>query len=405
MKILVCGSDGYIGYPLCAALLKKGHEVYGVDCFFRRRLIKESFLESIIPIQDWERRVKRLHRIGDFHSNEINIALEQGLLFKIFDFFRPDGIINLAQQPSAAFSMKSIGNAQFTTDNNVGGVLNILWAMREYVPQSHLITLGTMGEYGFPNMPIPEGFFEINYRDMKDVLPFPRQPGSIYHASKVMSSDLALMLSKIWELRITEINQGVVYGTETGTSVTTRFDVGECFGTMINRAVACAVMGHPITLYGTGDQKRGYIALQDSISALSLASEHPPTDDDSIHGFRVINQMDESYSCGQIAGIVQAVGTIKFNLDITINHITNPRIEPEIHYYKPDHEKLKKMGWRSTQQIEATVEKMFADLLPYKKTLLKYKDKIIPKIKWRPDSVAVKENTDGRQGQVCFKIY
>ncbi|MHA1267948.1 MAG: hypothetical protein ACTSRS_22180 [Candidatus Helarchaeota archaeon] len=252
----------------------------------------------------------------------------------------------------------------------------------------------TMGEYSAPNMNIPEGFFRVEYEGMTDILPFPRQPGSIYHTSKVMASDLAWFAARIWELRITDCMQGVVLGTRTDTmakpELRTRFDIGECHGTMVNRAVACAVMGHPIVPYGSGFQKRAYIQLRDSIDCLTLLAENHPTNDDSIHGYRVVNQFDENYTCNEIAELVKEVGESEFGLEVEIKHIPNPRVEPEFHYYNPKHEKLYKMGWRPKVTIREALIEMFEDLLPLKERLKKFEDKIIPKIKWRPDHVAVK---------------
>jgi len=395
MRILVCGVDGYIGFPLTIHLLKRGHEVYGVDCFYRRKMVRERGLESIIPIADWNTREKELKRIGNFHFKQIDIAEDYERLKLVFKDFRPEAIVNLAQQPSAAYSMIDPKHANFTMRNNVQGLLNIFWAMRDYTPESHVVTLGTMGEYGFPNMPIPEGFFEIEFEGMKDIVPFPRQTNSVYHTSKVQATDLAWMACRVWELRATDIHQGVVYGTRTedmdNPALRTRFDVGECFGTMINRAVACAVMGHPIVPYGTGMQNRGYIALRDSIRCLTLAVENRPTDDDSIHGYRVINQFDECYTCNELGEKVKKVANEKFGLNATIQHIENPRVEAEVHYYNPHHEKLYKMGWRPTRTLEEELITMFEDLIPLKERMLKFKDKIIPKIKWRPKHVAIKE--------------
>jgi len=395
MRILVCGVDGYIGFPLTIHLLKRGHEVYGVDCFYRRKMVRERGLESIIPIADWNTREKELKRIGNFHFKQIDIAEDYERLKLVFKDFRPEAIVNLAQQPSAAYSMIDPKHANFTMRNNVQGLLNIFWAMRDYTPESHVVTLGTMGEYGFPNMPIPEGFFEIEFEGMKDIVPFPRQTNSVYHTSKVQATDLAWMACRVWELRATDIHQGVVYGTRTedmdNPALRTRFDVGECFGTMINRAVACAVMGHPIVPYGTGMQNRGYIALRDSIRCLTLAVENRPTDDDSIHGYRVINQFDECYTCNELGEKVKKVANEKFGLIATIQHIENPRVEAEVHYYNPHHEKLYKMGWRPTRTLEEELITMFEDLIPLKERMLKFKDKIIPKIKWRPKHVAIKE--------------
>ena len=394
MRILVCGVDGYIGYPLTQNLLIRGHKVYGIDYFHRRRMVMERGLDSIIPIAHWNHRAKALKNLGDFQYEILDIAENYPKLAEIFRTFRPEAIVNLAQQPSAPYSMIDPEHANFTIRNNVQGALNLFWAMRDYTPESHIVTLGTLGELGCPNMPIPEGFFEVEFEGMTDILPFPKQTNSVYHTSKAMTSDLAWFAARVWELRITDIMQGVVYGTRTDTMTEpvyrTRFDVGECFGTMINRAVACAVMKHPIVLYGTGFQRRGYIQLRDSIACLTLATENHPTDEDSIHGYRVINQFDESYTCQEIAELVKKVGEEHFDLNVEVRNIPNPRIEPEVHYYNPHHEKLYKMGWKPTKTIEEGLIEMFEDLIPLKERILKFKDKIIPKIKWRPDHVAIK---------------
>ena len=395
MRILVCGWDGYIGYPLVQNLLVRGHKVFGVDCFYRRRMVSERGLESIIPIASYVERAEALQRLGEFDHAIIDIAEEYPKIAKVFRDFRPEAIVNLAQQPSAPYSMIDPEHARFTIRNNIQGALNLLWAMRDYAPESHIVTLGTLGEWSCPNMPIPEGFFEVEYEGMRDILPFPKQTNSVYHTSKAMTSDLAWFAARVWELRITDIMQGVVYGTRTDTMTEpvyhTRFDVGECFGTMINRAVACAIVGHPIVLYGSGFQRRGYIQLRDSVACLTLVTENHPTDDDSIHGYRVINQFDESYSCEEIAYIVKKVGEEHFGLNVKIKNIPNPRIEPEVHYYNPHHEKLYKMGWKPTKTIEEGLIEMFEDLIPLKNRILKFKDKILPKIKWRPEHVAIKK--------------
>jgi nucleoside-diphosphate-sugar epimerase len=395
MRILVCGADGYIGYALATHLLKMDHEVYGLDCFHRRKMVREMGLESIIPIASQDLREKELKGLGDFQFECIDIAEEYVKLSQIFKKFKPEGIVNLAQQPSAAYSMIDPEHGNFTMRNNVQGLLNIYWAMRDYVPESHVVTLGTMGEYGFPNVPIPEGFFEIEFEGMKDIMPFPRQTNSVYHTSKVQATDLSWMACRVWELRATDIHQGVVYGTRTedmdNARLRTRFDVGECFGTMINRAVACAVMGHPIIPYGSGMQKRGYIALRDSIKCLTLAVENHPTDDDSIHGYRVINQFDECYTCNELGEAVKEVANEKFGLDTTIKHIENPRVEAEVHFYKPHHKKLYTMGWQPTRTLKEELATMIEDLLPQKDKLLRFKNKIIPRIKWRPEHTAIKK--------------
>jgi UDP-sulfoquinovose synthase len=395
MRILLCGYDGYIGYPLAQHLLRRGHELMGIDALHRRRMVGERGLTSIIPIVDPQQRERALQRMGMFKQGILgDIARNYEVVRRVFQEFQPEGIINLAQQPSASYSMIDPFHARWTIENNVHGLLNILWAMRDFAPTSHVVTLGTMGEYGTPNVPIPEGFFEVEYEGYTDILPFPRQTNSVYHTSKVMASDLSWFAARVWELRITDIQQGVVYGTRTNTMDTpelrTRYDVGECFGTMINRAVACAIMKHPIIPYGSGRQKRAYIALQDSINCLTLAIEHPPTDDDSIHGYRIINQFDDCYNCDAIAANVAKIAKT-FDLNAEIHHIENPRIESEVHFYQPHHEKLYNMGWTQTRSLDEELVTMFEDLLPLKDTLTHYQQRIIPTIKWRPIHTAIKQ--------------
>lgn len=390
-KVLIAGMDGYLGWPLALHLAARGHDIIGVDCFYRRTMVREVGCQSAIPIASMEERVKAARELfpgqtfAFIEGNITNYEFVKDLLHR----HKPDSIVNLAQQPSPAYSMIDAKHANFTQTNNNTGLMNILWAMREETPEGHVTTLGTMGEYGFPNMPIPEGFFEVEYEDMKDILPFPRQGNSAYHVSKIQSTHNAWFACRVWELRSTDIHQGVVYGTRTeemgnNPVVRTRFDFDECFGTMLNRAVTCAVTGHPIVPYGTGMQTRGYIALRDSIQCLTLSVENPPTDVDSFSGYRVLNQFDECYSCNQLAEIVQKVGNEKFGLGVEVKHIENPRIEAEVHYYNPYHEKLRRMGFQPTKTLKGELKSMFEDLIRHKDRILRYEHKILPKIRWRP---------------------
>jgi len=385
MKILLCGWDGYIGYPLTQYLLHRGHDVFGIDNYVRRWNVAAVGSDSVTPIASPEDRIKALKRLGNFDCEKLDVANEFTRLKKVIDTVKPETIINLAQLPSAAFSMRNAYNANWNITDNVCGAMNLMFCMKESVPDAHMITLGTMGEYGTPNMPLPEGFFEIEWRKHKDVLPFPRQPGSIYHVTKVMTSDLAWFIARTWNLQITDIMQGIVFGVnafESEDVYLTRFDIDECFGTMLNRAVACAIAEHPILVFGKGGQTRGYIHLRDSIRCITTLAEHPPTEKDSIKGYRVVNQLQECKSCNEVAELVAEVAE-QFNLEPTIKHIQNPRVEAEEHYYEPIVVKLRQLGWKPHDTMENAVVEMFETLIPYKDRIKRILPAVIPVTTWR----------------------
>ncbi len=388
MKVLITGMDGYIGWALSLHMLNRGHTVIGIDNFLRRKMVREVNCQSAITIQPMKKRLELIKQVlGKEIAFEQGDMLDYDFLKAVLHKYKPNSIVNLAQQPSPAYSMINAKHATFSQRNNVCGILNLMWAMREETPDAHVTTLGTMGEYGQPNMPIPEGFFTVEYKGMKDTLPFPRQAGSFYHWSKVQSSDNAFYCCNLWDLKATDIMQGVVYGTQTdevilNEGLRTRFDFDECFGTMINRACACAITGHPIIPYGKGWQTRGYIALRDSIQCLTLSTENPPTDENSVHGYRVMNQFDECYSCNEIADRVGLVAE-KLGFETEVKHIENPRVEKEEHFYQPIHEKLYRLGFKPLYTLEEELEIMLTDLDHWKDRILAYEHKIMPKITWR----------------------
>jgi UDP-sulfoquinovose synthase len=382
MKVLVLGVDGYIGWSLSMHLAKRGHVVSGIDSFERRKNVGDIGSTSAIPVLDMEERIRSFKHI---HGKEISFyagnLLDYDFLQEVIRETRPDSIVHLAEQPSAPFSMIDREHAIYTQHNNIEGTLNLLYAMKEYVPDCHLVKLGTMGEYGTPNVDIPEGFFEIEFRGRKDTLPFPRQPGSLYHLSKVHDSANVHFACRMWRLRSTDVMQGVVYGTRTAEmvddSLMTRFDFDEWFGTVINRYCAEAVIGHPLTPYGSGGQKRGFIDLIDSVQCLTIAVENPPNRGE----YRVFNQLDEIYSVTELANYVAQVGK-KLRLDVKIQPISNPRIEKEDHYYKVDRERLRNLGFRPTRRITDTVEIMLSDLLKYRDRIMERSEVIIPRTTW-----------------------
>jgi len=374
MRILITGIDGYLGWPLALYLAERGHNVIGVDALLRRRWVREMNSVSAIPISPPENRyAKRTCHIGDLTDYEF--------VRHIFEDFRPETVVHLGQCPSAAYSMLDAHHAAWVQINNITSTLNILFAMRDICPTAHLVKLGTMGEYGTPNLDIPEGHFEIEYRGRKDYLPFPRQAGSFYHLSKVFDSQNVEFVCRVWDLCATDIMQGVVFGTHIDVmgndpALRTRLDFDEAFGTVINRFCCQAVIGQPLTPYGTGDQKRGYLPLRDSMQCLTLVIENPPR----MGEYRVFNQFARTYTINQLANKVVEAGS-SIGLKVGIKHISNPRIEAETHYYHPDHQKLFDLGYQPTP-IECELTSMLLDLKKHEDRICKYKNVLLPEIRW-----------------------
>ena len=387
MRTLVLGMDGYIGWSLSMHLAKRGHTVSGVDNLSRRDNVESVGSQSAIPILDMEERTRTFKRM---HGEDLAFfrgdLLDYDFLADVIKQTRPDSIVHLAEQPSAPFSMIDREHAIYSQHNNVEGTLNVLFAMKDIVPDCHLVKLGTMGEYGTPNIDIPEGFFEIEYRGRKDILPFPKQPHSMYHLSKVHDTANTMFACRVWKLCSTDIMQGVVYGTRTDEmiddSLMTRFDFDESFGTVINRYCAEAVVGLPLTPYGQGKQKRGFIDLVDSIQCLTIAIENPAARGE----YRVFNQLDEVYSIGELAEKVAKVAH-KLGMEAKIQNVENPRTEKAEHYYKVDSENLKKLGFKPTRTLEETAEIMLKDLSKHKNRILEKSEAILPKTKWYADPV------------------
>ena len=393
-KVLILGIDGYIGWSLAMHLAARGHKVAGFDNFSRRRNVDKIGSISATPIRGMEDRITVFDLV--FRDARGRITAKEGDLLDYsftkdyIKWFKPDTIVHLGEQPSAPFSMVDRDHAIYTQHNNVIGNLNLLYAIKEVVPDCHLLKLGTMGEYGYETeLEIPEGFFEIEYKGKKATIPFPRIAGSWYHWSKVHDSNNIMFACKLWGLRSTDVMQGIVYGTRTKEMVTdellTRFDFDECFGTAINRFCAQAVIGHKLTPYGKGGQTRGYLALTDSVQCLTIATENPPEKGE----YRVFNQLDQLYKINDLAKTVQKVAQ-KNGLDVEIESVENPRVEKEEHIYKVQAEKLRNLGFKQTRALEDELEIMLADLQRFKKRILAKKEMIMPKPYWKPVRPVVK---------------
>lgn len=383
MRVLIAGIDGYLGWPLAQYLTARGHTVGGLDKFLRRQWVEEVGSTSAIPIYSMAERLaafrERFGKEIDFREGDL---LDYAFLRGFLSDFQPDAIVHLGEMPSAPYSMIDQAHAAFTQTNNVIGSLNLLWAMREACPRAHLVKLGTMGEYGTPNIDIPEGFFEVEFRGRKDRLPFPRQANSFYHLTKVHDTHNTMFACKTWGLRATDIMQGVVFGTqidEMGDDprLRTRLDFDQCFGTAINRFACQAVIDHPLTVYGGGGQTRGFLPMRDSMQCLTLAIENPPKQGE----YRVFNQFEECYTVEELAYKVQEAAR-DVGIECEILHFENPRTESDHHYYNPDRHHLINLGYQPTHNVVAEVRIMLNDLLQHKQRILARKDILIPDIRW-----------------------
>jgi UDP-sulfoquinovose synthase len=390
LKVFIAGIDGYIGWALAMYLTRKGHEVAGADLYLRREWVEEVGSWSATPIRSMEERLEAFHEVfGEsigFYEGDLR---DPDFVNDCFEDFEPEAIVHLGEQPSAPYSMIDGEHITFTQMNNVQGTLNIMYAMREHCPDAHLVKLGTMGEYGTPNVPIPEGFFEIEYRGRKDTLPFPRQPGSFYHLSKVHDSANITLACKLWGIRSTDLMQGVVYGTRTDETeaderLVTRFDFDGVFGTVVNRFCVQADIGYPLSVYGKGGQTRGYINLRDSIRCMELSIENPPEAGE----YRVFNQFTETFSIQEIADNVKEAAS-RLGTEVSIEHIENPRVELEEHFYEPDHQKLLDLGLEPHRMVDA-LEGIMRDLIAYKDRESAKEDVIAPKILWEGEGAREK---------------
>lgn len=392
-RVLILGIDGYIGYPLALHLLEKGYEVCGLDNLSRRRFVALARSDSLTPIPDFSERGIYLRSFRRFIDSVATVNLsDYYLLERILREYKPDSIVHLAEQPSAPWSMKGPTYSIDTQVNNIAGTLALLWAMRKECPKAHLIKLGTMGEYGTPNCDIPEGDIPDHCicgpmleRDDRECamggLPFPRSPGSFYHLSKVHDTYNIIFACKTWGLRSTDIMQGVVFGVSNLITDNplrmTRFDYDEYFGTIINRFCAQAIINHPLTVYGIGHQKRGFLPLKDSIQCLTIAINKPPKPG----VYRTLNQFENTYSLINLAEYVSRAAKECGLPEPGYTFINNPRTEAEDHYYNPSHETLFKLGYAPSTNIQELIRELIQTLKPYKERVIE--SCILPTTKWR----------------------
>jgi len=382
MRILILGGDGYLGWPQSLYLSNKGHDITIFDNLMHRHFDLEHGVNSLLPILPLHERVAAWKEVS---GREVRLCIGDTMDYEAlaasFQEFQPQAVVHFAEQRSAPYSMIDRKHAVFTQTNNVIGTLNVLYAMKEFAPDCHLVKLGTMGEYGTPNIDIEEGFIEIQHKGRTDVLPYPKQPGSFYHLSKTHDSHNIMFCCKIWGLRATDLNQGVVYGVETDETVqdarlATRFDYDQVYGTALNRFCVQAAVNYPLTVYGKGQQTRGYINLLDTIRCIELAIISPPREGE----YRVFNQFTEQFSLLELAEMV--VGhSQRFGFEAEIRHLPNPRVEAEEHYYNAAHTGLIELGLRPNLLNGSVLESLIGLVVKYRERI--DKGLIMPTVNWR----------------------
>ena len=381
MKVLILGGDGYLGWPTAMYFSNRGHDVIAADNYFRRNVSVELDCEPLIPTLNL---IRRGILWKDLSGKKIDIRIgdvtDYNFLLSLFQEYEPDTVVHYAEQPSAPYSMMGHTNATFTLHNNLMSTANIVHAVNEVNPACHIIKLGTMGEYGTPNIDIEEGWMEINHNGRKDKFLFPRQAGSLYHTTKIQDTDLLWFYVRMWNLRVTDLMQGPVYGLSTDETdqdqrLLPHFNYDEVFGTVVNRFIVQAIAGYPLTVYGKGGQTRGYLNLKDTMQCVYLAAEKPADPGE----LRIFNQVTETFSVNELAEKVQIVGN-KLGYNVEVKSIDNPRKEAEEHYYNPKYTGLLDLGLKPHFLTEKVLEEMFLTLEPYKESI--NRDSIFRGVKW-----------------------
>lgn len=347
---MVLGADGYLGFPMCIHLKRQGHEVLGIDSYAKRSWERECNVRPLWKLDYAENRLKRENtgfEACDILTRPFDRAVER---------FLPEAIVHFAEQPSAPYSMAGSAKACETQRNNVLGTLTLMFSVMRHCPDAHIVKLGTMGEYGTPKIDIEEGWLDVEHNGRHDRVLYPKRPGSFYHLSKVHDSANLEFGARVWGLRVTDLNQGIVYGTRPqaegnrGQPVSFHYDA--VFGTALNRFITQAVAGSDLTVYGAGGQTRGWINIRDTMKCVELACLHPAVKGE----FRVFNQFTEQFSVLELA---QKVSNLT---GAHIAHVDNPRIEAEIHYYNAKHTALEGLGLVPTKLTDEVLGEMIADV-------------------------------------------
>jgi UDP-sulfoquinovose synthase len=382
MRVLILGGDGYLGWPTAMDLAAAGHDVALADNYLRRQIAEETQSEALVTAPLLPERAELFENLSG-HRLEVHIGdcANRAFLAGLVQRLRPDAVIHYAEQPSAPYSMMGYTQARCTLDNNLGTTFNLIWAVLEHAPECHIVKLGTMGEYGTPNIDIEEGWITVEHKGRQQKFLYPRQAGSLYHTSKVLDTDLLWFYVRTHGLRVTDLMQGPVYGVSTPEAdldpgLMPNFHYDDIFGTVVNRFLVQAVAGVPLTVYGKGGQRRGYLNLRDTLQCVALALDHPARSGE----LKILNQFTETFSVNELAELVQKAGA-RLGLSVTIESIENPRKEAEEHYYNPVHRGLLEMGLEPHFLNEDVLVHMLERIMPYRGKI--DRARIMPRVRWR----------------------
>ncbi len=381
MRVLILGGDGYLGWPTAMHLSARGHAIAVADNYLRRSLCREQNVVPLYAVPDLDERVALWkqcsgHTIRPF----IGDLTDWSFVETLFTAFTPDAVVHYAEQPAAPYSMLDRPAAMLTLNNNLNVTANLIFAVREFCPEAHIVKLGTMGEYGTPNIDIEEGWIDVHHKGRDHTFLFPRQAGSLYHTTKIMDTDLLWFYVRMWDMRVTDLMQGPVYGIFTEETGPDRrllpfFNYDEIFGTVLNRFVVQAAIGYPLTVYGQGGQTRGYLNIQDTLNCIRLAIETPAARGE----LRILNQFTETFSVNELASRVQKVGN-RMDLQVQVEQRDNPRKEAEAHYYNPRHTGLLDLGLEPSYLTDEVLAAMIEFALAHRDQI--NREQIFRKVQW-----------------------
>lgn len=381
MKVMILGGDGYLGWPTAMHFAAAGHEVHVVDNYLRRQIARETDSDPLIPTPDLEQRAEIFSGASNAKI-DVSIAdcADPEALMQIVARFQPEVVVHYAEQPSAPYSMMGFDQAKRTLDNNLSVTFNLVWAVLEHAPACHIVKLGTMGEYGTPNIDIEEGWIDIEHKGRKDRFLFPRAAGSLYHTTKVLDTDLLWFYVRTYGLRVTDLMQGPVYGLDTAESalddrLVPNFHYDDIFGTALNRFLVQAIAGVPLTVYGRGGQTRGYLNIKDTLQCIELAATTPAAEGE----LRIFNQFTELFSVNELADRIREAGA-EIGIDVAVQNLDNPRKEKEDHYYNAAHTGLKDLGLKPNLLTTDVLVEMLERVRRYSGDI--DEDRILPRVRW-----------------------